>query len=363
MSKPINIPAIQQILNREEIRKINENNLSNSPTKDDIKTDINHIFLDVFRTLKLENDNLENDTSDLIKHQKDDMVTNSLDKETSDKDFFSNVTRTQSLSYPPNRYFYNYKRNFYPNFNNNFNRNFNKFNNNEGTKDENKNGKNEISESTNSSISKEFKNFKPKRKIRKCAYILAILSLDFFKEFGAVPLEEDPNIYIANRTYTNDSSNETCAVIGINKHYVRYLFDDNSILYQKLRASNQTKNIYGIESLRSYRLEPVKHLLKFLYFVPEKDIIVFNLEPKGKDDKVKIYPTANICVPGGGMETSDNNCYELCGRREFQEETKINIPKFIKYIVRQKFNFQDRQAMYFMIKMYKDKEIFRLPKD
>lgn len=201
----------------------------------------------------------------------------------------------------------------------------------------------------------QYKNFRSTRKLRKCAYIIAIISQEYFAEFGAQQMSEDPNIFVAKRSYVSDSHKETCAIIGINKHYVRHLFDDNSILYQRLKKCEQLQDIHGIETLRAYRLEPLKQLLKFLFFVPEKDLIIFNIEPMGKDEQARIYPTANICIPGGGMEKEDGNCYEMCGRREFEEETQIVIPKNIKYVVRQKFNLTDRQAVYFMVKMFKNR--------
>ena len=127
-----------------------------------------------------------------------------------------------------------------------------------------------------------------------------------------------------------------------------------SDVYKILINSKELSDIYGIKELFPYRLDAVKYLLRFMYFVYDKELLLFSIEPKGENKFEKIYPTANLCLCGGGLEPADGQCYEKCARREFLEETGIDIPEFgenAKLITKQKFKFTDRQAMHFIIRI------------
>jgi len=187
------------------------------------------------------------------------------------------------------------------------------------------------------------------RKIRKCAYLLAIVNKDFFLNLGAEIIDDD--LYLLKRKYSGTVKGETCAIMGITKKYFLQLTNSDSKIYSILRINEKLSDILGIEHLRAYRLEPLEFLFKYIDNISENELIIFNIEPKGSDLNVNIYPTANVCAPGGGMEKSDLNCYEMCARREFEEETQIKLPCYLNYIARQKFNLNDRICVYFIIRI------------
>jgi 8-oxo-dGTP pyrophosphatase MutT (NUDIX family) len=54
-------------------------------------------------------------------------------------------------------------------------------------------------------------------------------------------------------------------------------------------------------------------------------LLIFNIEPKAEGRLQRIYPTAQITIPGGSMEPVDQQSFDRCARREFLEETGINL--------------------------------------
>jgi hypothetical protein len=195
----------------------------------------------------------------------------------------------------------------------------------------------------------EYKNFQYRR---KCAYIMAVISPEKFMSLGA--LKED-ELYILKRNYDGTFTGETCAVIGVNKKNIKELLNKDSNIYEKLKHTLSLKDVPGIEDLSPYNLTVLQSMLKFLYFVKDNELILFNIEPKGLTPKDKqIYPCANVSFPGGGLEYKDECCYEKGAWREFEEETGISCPcdlKNMKYITKQKFTFSDRQAIFYMCRL------------
>jgi len=188
----------------------------------------------------------------------------------------------------------------------------------------------------------------PAKIMRKCAYIIAAVHSDLFISSGALLIS--PGVYILPRTYNGSSTGETCAVVGISKRYIRDLFDRNSAVCQVLKTCSQLKNVPGIEDLGPYKLNALKYMLKFLYFVSDQELILFNIEPKGSAAYEYRYPCANICLPGGGMEFQDEYSWFRTACREFEEEVGLILPpqgENLKLITQQRFSFPDRQAQYF----------------
>ncbi len=160
---------------------------------------------------------------------------------------------------------------------------------------------------------------------RRCAYVIAVMSPQLFTSCGAEKISED--LYVLKRSYDGTCTGETSAVIGVGKKLLKELFDSDSLLYVSLRTTPILSLVPGIEKLSPYKLTALKYLSKFFYFVYDNEVVLFNIEPKGQDHTEKLYPSANICIPGGGLESQDGYCYERCARREFFEETHIKLPK------------------------------------
>ena len=197
----------------------------------------------------------------------------------------------------------------------------------------------------------QYNQYKP---LRKCAYVIAIVEPSAFASAGAEKIAN--GLYILPRTYDGSSTGETCAVIGVNKKLVRDLFEKTSSVYETLKSHSVLKDVPGIQDLSPYKLNSLKCMLKFLYFVYDHELVLFNIEPKGTAQNEHRYPSANICLPGGGMEPRDEYCWFRCASREFTEETGLELPPEgddMKLISKQKFTFSDRQAMFFWMRSKK----------
>lgn len=186
---------------------------------------------------------------------------------------------------------------------------------------------------------------------RRCSYVIASVDKQTFINQGARTLIEDC-IYIIKRKYDGTSKGETNAIVGINKKFIQDLFYTDCFIYETLKLDEQLQDVPGINDLSPYKLSALKYLLKFLYFIHDDELVIFNIEPKGDG---KYYPSANLCLPGGGLESQDNFCHERCAWREFEEETGLKIPPLnsenIKLITKQKLFLYECYAMYFIVKI------------
>lgn len=187
---------------------------------------------------------------------------------------------------------------------------------------------------------------------RKCSYIIALVETELFTSCGAEKISN--GIYVLPRIYDGTSTGETCAIIGLNREYVKKLFEDveKDGIYDIVKNIPQLKHVPGIKDLELYRMDAFRCMLKFLYFVCDSELILFNIEPKGDGKIMTRYPCANMCLPGGGMEIQDGQCWVKTGLREFEEETGFVIFDS-KVIAQQKFVYPDRHCMYFWYRVGK----------
>jgi hypothetical protein len=192
-----------------------------------------------------------------------------------------------------------------------------------------------------------------RRKIfQKSAYILASIRAEYLKELGAV--EYVKGICVILRQYEPaNSSRETCAIIGLSKHWVRQLSYRFSNLYHILRSLSALNNIPGIQDLSPYKLNVLKNLMKYINDLDDNELILFNIEPKGQTSRSQhYYPTANLCLPGGGMEAEDEFDWKKTAFREFEEETGFKLNEAnVQMIDQQKWNGLDRESMYIVLKI------------
>lgn len=196
-----------------------------------------------------------------------------------------------------------------------------------------------------------YKSFYNRQKIiRRCAYIIKAIKIWAFVKHGAIPVKisEDFTAYIKLKNYGETGGVETSAIIGIPKTHLLDLMNDQSELYNVLRKHPLTSDIAGIYKLAPYRLNVLDTLSKSLDSLAEDEVVIFNIEPKGSDLYAKHYPSANICLPGGGMEEIDNNDFESCARREFSEETGFNLDPNTPYLTKLKVMSGDRICYYYI---------------
>jgi hypothetical protein len=188
---------------------------------------------------------------------------------------------------------------------------------------------------------------------RKASYVIAIVESEIFVKEGAQQIHD--GIFVLPRIYDGTCTGETCAILGFHKKYIKNLLERKNNLYNTIKNSQLLKHIPGIENLGPYNLSALKSMLKYLYFVCDNELILFNIEPKGSSAYEYRYPRANISIPGGGMEFKDEYCWEKCGHREFHEEVGLKLPteEYKKLIVKQKFTFPNKQSMYFWYKIKK----------
>jgi NUDIX domain len=198
-----------------------------------------------------------------------------------------------------------------------------------------------------------FNHFRDKNKshYRKSAYAIAIVTSDFLLKIGAVKIQD--GIYIATKNENSSSTQEACAIVGLSKSYAEELLAPNSSIYNILKQCPQLESIAGIEDLSPYRLDILHRTGKTFEDVESSEFVLFNIEPRGEDNRDKLqYPCPNICLPGGGMEPKDNKSWERTLLREFEEEVGIRLqPKDIEIIEQRKSSLSHRNAMYFWLKI------------
>jgi len=182
----------------------------------------------------------------------------------------------------------------------------------------------------------------------KSSYIFGcVLFSDILHLPNLVCIEKD-RLYGIKHTYSETSENELAAVLFVNvKHISRLLeFPTKSTSYiHLLRSHPELQDIAGMNELdvSHYLLSYVYHLLHNLNQYQEQHqqhiqyphlhkYVVLNIEPKATTPKFALrYPTALITIPGGHLEEQDNGRFLQCARREFEEETKLQILKIDVY--------------------------------
>lgn len=190
--------------------------------------------------------------------------------------------------------------------------------------------------------------------LRKCAYIIAAIETSIVLGQGAVEIKINDmlSVYILKRNYDGTPTGETCALICVPKRHVIDLFDSKNQIYTVLRAHPLIADIPGILSLLPYRLVHIKCMFRYFFNLRESELIIFNIEPKGMNNiHERFYPSANICLPGGGIEDQDDGLLEKCARREFMEETGFVLPDDQNIIAEQMLVFNDRHAMYYIMRL------------
>lgn len=196
--------------------------------------------------------------------------------------------------------------------------------------------------------------YRHRKQYQKSAYILSSIKTKYFKELGAI--EYVKGICLIIRQYEpENSSRETCATLGLSKQWVRQLPYRFSYLYNILRSLSALESVPGIQELNPYKLHVLKSLMKYVNEIDDDELILLNIEPKGQTDRSQhYYPTANICLPGGGMETQDEFDWKKTAFREFEEETGFKLDEENIHLVdQQKMNGLDREAMYIILKINK----------
>ena len=189
------------------------------------------------------------------------------------------------------------------------------------------------------------------RPYRKSAYVLAIVQPSFLTRLGATLVYE--GIYLLPRVYDGTEAGETCAILGLSRAWTRHVSSPHSPLYDVLRSCEALAAVPGIADLSPYKLNVLRTMHKYINQIGDNEVILFNVEPKGENGRTQqTYPCANICLPGGGMEHKDEYSWERTAFREFGEEVGVRLRDDDIHVVgKHKFNFADRQAMFFVAKL------------
>ncbi len=173
---------------------------------------------------------------------------------------------------------------------------------------------------------------------KKSAYILALVSTFNFIKIGGIKLEN--GIYFIKKDYNGDPDRETCALIGIPIKCIKDLIDYNSNFLNNIKTCEELKYINGIEDITiKYCKCAIEKFLPYLEQYDSNQLLILNIEPRGETQKTNyLYPVPRITIPGGKMEAKDSYNFELCGLREFKEETGIDITDCHEKISREKIN-------------------------
>lgn len=197
---------------------------------------------------------------------------------------------------------------------------------------------------------RQFYNFHHKNNRRKGAYILAVVSKKEFINLGGKEISN--GIYMIRRKYDGTATGETCAIIAIARNRIWELVREDSTIFNELKQLRELQDISGIDQLSSYRLDVIKLMFRHFYRFDSNDVFLFNIEPKGANKLQELYPCANLCIPGGCMEVEDNQSYGKTAFREFTEEVGYKLTDDnIEFIGEQKYNFYDKCAMYFLLRI------------
>ena len=172
--------------------------------------------------------------------------------------------------------------------------------------------------------------------IRKGSYIMAIMPISsFIKQQGAKLLQS--GIYFIKKEYDGSPTKETCALIGVPLGMVMDFLDEEGSFIKSIRTEDELQYINKIDKLTiKYIQTPISKFKIFFRRESNTDLLLFNIEPKGEGVLEKSYPEPRISIPGGGMEDSDSRDFEICGLREFKEETGLDISNSYEKISREK---------------------------
>jgi hypothetical protein len=169
-------------------------------------------------------------------------------------------------------------------------------------------------------------------------YCVMLVNKLFFEKMGGIKLNCSMNIYIANRTFIENSpSNEVSSIIGVSIEHVNEIDKLISIL----QKSKVLADIAGINELYFYRRVAFGHLKANISSIESNMLMLFTVEPRGTGELEKIYPRANLCLPGGSMDACDGNDPSKCMMREINEELHINLSrKMFDVITRTVYQFK-----------------------
>jgi len=102
----------------------------------------------------------------------------------------------------------------------------------------------------------------------------------------------------------------------------------NTLILEKLRETKELAGLPGLATLSFLNSEEIilEAVEKYLY-LPDNAILLFTIEPSGYGDNGCFYPTANICLAGGGFNPGiDRDIYDVA-TRELHEETGIELSR------------------------------------
>ena len=172
--------------------------------------------------------------------------------------------------------------------------------------------------------------------IRKGSYIMAIMPVSsFLRQNGAKKLNS--GIYFIKKEYDGSPTKETCALIGIPLNMVMDFLDEEGEFIKNIRVDDELQYISKVEDLSvKYIQTPISKFKIFFRREQTNELLLFNIEPKGEGVLEKSYPEPRITIPGGGMEESDMRDFEICGLREFKEETGLDISNSYERLSREK---------------------------
>ena len=177
-------------------------------------------------------------------------------------------------------------------------------------------------------------------KVRKGSYILAVIETAKFVQQKETIHRLDCGAYFIKKEYKGTPTSETCALLGIPVGDVYNFIIEHSDYIQLIRNDKQLDYIEDIGSLTCKYLHEAIYKFKNFFNLYAKEqnqkLLLLNIEPKGHGRHQRFYPIPRITIPGGRMESSDEEDFELCGIREFKEETGIDLTEGYKRLSREK---------------------------
>ena len=170
----------------------------------------------------------------------------------------------------------------------------------------------------------------------KSSYLFSCISHSDVIQLPNIICVETNRMYAIKQHYSETNFVVYSAVVFINCRHLSKLLEyptKPSSYLHRLRNHAQLKDINGIEDLDiSHYLSGYMYQLVAglgLYQKKYDDIqeyVILNIEPKATTAQYILrYPIASITIPGGHIEEQDQGKFLVCARREFQEETRLQI--------------------------------------